>query len=31
MPEFEEVTIVRDQHGDNSEDGVDVPLDRIGR
>ncbi|MFZ4857570.1 MAG: YheU family protein [Desulfuromonadaceae bacterium] len=29
MPEFEEVTIVRDQHDDNSEDGVDVPLDRI--
>lgn len=29
MPEFEEVTIVRDQHDDHSEDGVDVPLDRI--
>ncbi len=28
MPEFEEVTIVRNQH-DHSEDGVDVPLDRI--
>ncbi len=29
MTEFEEVTIVRDQHDDQSEDGVDVPLDRI--
>jgi uncharacterized protein YheU (UPF0270 family) len=24
-----EVTIVRAQHGDHTEDGVDVPLDRI--
>ena len=29
MPEYEDVTIERDQQNEYAEDGVDVPLDRI--
>lgn len=29
MNSHKDVTIVRDNHNDNAEDGVDVPFDRI--